>query len=285
MKRATLDYLAASSTEEVLDALADGETSVLAGGQSLVLDITNRDAQPRRVVDINRVAEFDLLAQVDGTLRVAPLVRHRTFESDAVGGALGDLLRTIVRHIGHPPIRARGTMLGSLAYAHPAAEWPVVATVLGAEFDLAGPDGCRTVPAEQFFTGPFTTVRRPEELLVEVRLPTLPAGTGGGFAEHRLPYGKYAELAAMAAVTVTNGLVSAAAIGLVNAGPCPVRARAAEKALLGAEFCDAAITAAAEAAANIDANLRGHPAADRPRRRRAVQVLTRRALTQARERM
>ncbi len=285
MGRAAWDYIAAGDAGEVLAALADGDTAVLAGGQSLILDLTYRDVRPRRLVDINRVEAFDLLAEADGMLRVAPLVRHRAFESDAVGGALGDLLRTIVRHIGHPPIRARGTMLGSLAYAHPAAEWPVVATALGAQFDLAGLDGRRTVPAEHFFTGPFTTVRRPEELLVEVRLPTLPPGTGGGFAEHRRPYGKFAETAVMAAVTVTNGLISAAVIGLVNAGPRPVRARAAEKALLGAEFCDAAITEAAQAAADFDADLRGHPENERLRRRGAVRVLTRRALTQAREGM
>ncbi|AGL18988.1 xanthine dehydrogenase family protein subunit M [Actinoplanes sp. N902-109] len=279
MKPAPMEYLAARSPDDVLDALADGDTAVLAGGQSLVLDVVSGAARPRRVVDINRVPEFAGLSEDAGVLRVAPLVRHRTFESDAVGGALGDMLRIIVRHIGHPPIRARGTMLGSLAYAHPAAEWPVVATVLGAQFDLAGPGGRRTVAAEQFFTGPFQTLRQPEELLAEVRLPALPAGTGAGFAEHRRSHAKYAEVAAMAAVTVTDGLVSAAVIGLVNVGPCPVRARAAERTLIGREFCDAAITAAAEAAADLDAQ---HPAEGRDQRR-AVRVLTRRALTQARE--
>jgi aerobic carbon-monoxide dehydrogenase medium subunit len=285
MKQAAMEYIAARTHDEVLAALADGETWVLAGGQSLVLDVTNRDVSPRRVVDINRVVEFDALAEVDGMLRVTPLVRHRTFESDAVGGALGDMLRTIVQHIGHPPIRARGTMLGSLAYAHPAAEWPVVATVLDAQFELAGAVGRRTVPAERFFTGPFSTVRRPDELLAEVRLPTLPAGTGAGFAEHRHTNAKFAETAAMAAVTVADGLVTAAAIGLVNVGPCPVRARAAENALIGNAFCDAAINAAAEAAATVDASTPESSGADRRNQRRAVKVLTRRALTQARERM
>ncbi len=283
MKPAALDYVAAVDSEEVLAALADGDAAVLAGGQSLVLDVTHRELRPRRIVDINRVAEFDALAEADGMLRVAPLVRHRTFESQAVGGALGDLLRTVVRHIGHPPIRARGTMLGSLAYAHPAAEWPVLATVVGAQFDLAGPDGRRTVAAQQFFTGAFTTARRPDELLVEVRLPMLPAGTGAGFAEHRPAFMKFADAAAMAAVTVEDGLISRAAVGLVNAGPCPVRARAAEQVLIGAEFSDAVITAAAEAAADFDARLDQQPEVDPRRRRRAFKVLTRRALTQARE--
>jgi carbon-monoxide dehydrogenase medium subunit len=307
MVTAALDYIAARSCGEVLAALADGDTWVLAGGQSLVLDVTNNDARPRRVVDINRVAEFAGLAEVDGMLRVAPLVRHRDFESGVVGGALGDLLRAVVTHIGHPPIRARGTVLGSLAYAHPAAEWPVLATILDAELDLLGPRGCRTLTTAQFFTGQFTTARRPEELLAEVRLSVLPAGTGVGFAEQRRYYAKFAEAAAMAAVTVTDGRVSAARIGLVNAGPCPVRARAAEKALIGTTFSDVAVTAAAEAAATLDAHADRLPGAGRDSRRQAVAtldapadrlpgagrdsrrhvvaLLTRRALTQARERM
>jgi carbon-monoxide dehydrogenase medium subunit len=283
MGSAALQYVAARHADEVLAALADGDTWVLAGGQSLVLDMTDRTSCPSRVVDINRVTAFDVLVETDGMLRVGPLVRHQVFESDAVGGALGDLLRTIVRHIGHPPIRARGTMLGSLAYAHPAAEWPVLATALGAELRLEGPDGCRTVAAERFFTGPFQTLRRHEELLVELRVPALPAGAGTGFAEHRPIHAKFAEAAAMAAVTMTDGLVSAAAIGLVNAGPCPLRARAAEKALIGTTFSDAAITTAAEAAATVDADPRHRPEADRDGHRRAVEKLTRRALTQARE--
>mgnify|MGYP004494588771 CR=1 FL=1 len=280
-----MEYIAAGSPGDVLAALADGDTAVLAGGQSLVLDVANREFRPGRVVDINRVPEFEILAEAGGMLRVGPLVRHRTFETYAAGGALGALLRTIVQHIGHPPIRARGTMTGSLAYAHPAAEWPVVATVLGAEIDLQSRRGRRTVTGEQFFTGPFTTVRRPDELLAEVRLPLLPAGTGAGFAEHRPARAKYAETAAMAAVTLTGGVVTAAAVGLVNAATCPVRARAAEKALLGSRFDDAAIRAAAEAAADLDANLSALPPGERPAKRKSVGVLTRRALTRAREGM
>jgi carbon-monoxide dehydrogenase medium subunit len=186
-------------------------------------------------------------------------------------------MRLVVCNIGHPPIRARGTMLGSLAHANPAAEWPAVAVTAGAELTLTGPAGSRTVPAEGFFTGPFSTVRRPQELLAEVRFPVLPAGTGTGYAEDRRVT-VYPQAAAMTAVTVTDGVVSAVAIGLVNAGPCPVRAHAAENVLMGGTLSDSAIVAAARAAAEVDA-------ADNPRPvRKAFHVLTRRALTQARER-
>ncbi|WP_229075011.1 xanthine dehydrogenase family protein subunit M [Actinoplanes sp. DH11] len=275
-------YLAATELDDVLVALADGETAVLAGGQSLILDLKTKDGLPQRVVDINRVRGLDTLAEVDGHLRVGPLVRHQTFESDVVGGPLGRLLRIVVCHIGHPPIRARGTMLGSFAYAHPAAEWPVVAVTLGAQMVLTSPRGTRTVPAEQFFTGPHTTVRRPDELLTEAWLPVLPARTGVGYAEDRRTT-IYPQAAVMAAVTVTDGLISSAAVGLVNAGPCPTRAREAERLLIGNTFCDAAITAAAEAAAELDARFMAETNGSRPARMRAVRVLARRALSQARE--
>jgi carbon-monoxide dehydrogenase medium subunit len=280
MMPAALDYLAANSVDDVLAALASGDTAVLAGGQSLVPEVTRQETAFRRVVDINPVAALDTLTEADGVLRVGPLVRHRVFESQAVGGPLGRLLRAVVCHIGHPPIRARGTMLGSLAYAHPAAEWPVVAVTLGAEVVLRGSGGCRTLRAADFFVGPFTTARRPEELLIEARLPVLPASTGTGYAEDRRVT-VYPQAAAMAAVTVTDGIVSAAGIGLVNAGPCPVRAGAAERVLIGGAFSDAAINAAAEAAAEVDAA--AHPAVTGRPRGRAVYTLVRRALTQARE--
>ncbi|BBH68571.1 hypothetical protein ACTI_52560 [Actinoplanes sp. OR16] len=270
-----MQYLAARDEGGVLEALADGETSVLAGGQSLIIDLRKKEKCPPRVVDINRVAAFDTLTESDGFLHVGPLIRHRVFESATVAGALGELLRVVVRHIGHPPIRARGTMLGSLAYAHPAAEWPVVAVTLGAELVLAGLRGRRTVPAANFFTGPYSTVRRPDELLVEVRLPVLPPGTGSGYAEDRRTT-IYPQAAAMAAVTVTDGVITAAAVGLVNAGPCPVRSRAAESVLVGGPFSDAAISMAAEAAAEVDVTTGN---------RRAIKVQARRALSQARERL
>jgi carbon-monoxide dehydrogenase medium subunit len=122
-------------------------------------------------------------------------------------------------------------MLGSLAYAHPAAEWPVVAILVGAQLDLIGPDGQRTVAAEHFFTGPFTTARRPEELLAEVRLPVLPPGTGAGFAEHRPADAKFAEVARSGRGDRAGRRGGCRLIGLVNAGPCPIRARAAEAAI------------------------------------------------------
>jgi carbon-monoxide dehydrogenase medium subunit len=281
MKPAPFDYVAARTPGEAVDALASGDTSVLAGGQSLVLEMNYRTARPARVVDINRVDEFARLDVGGAMVRVRPLVRHRAFERPIAAGALGRLLARTVRHIAHPPIRARGTMLGSLAYAHPAAEWPAVAVALDAELDLTGPGGMRTVVADGFFTGPFATLRRPEELLTEARLPMLPAGAGVGFVEHRRTHASFAQLAAIATLTVRDTAVDSVRLALVNAAGRPVRARAAERALIGQPASAAMFADAGHVAAAHDAEPRPQPYADLGYQRHAVAVLVRRALEQA----
>jgi carbon-monoxide dehydrogenase medium subunit len=283
VKPPPFDYVAPTGAGEAVSLLAaaGGEAQVLAGGQSLMLELNFRTRRPAVLVDINRIAGFDRLdASVDG-VRVGPLVRHRAFERPVVDGPLGRLLSRIARHIAHPPIRARGTMLGSLAYAHPAAEWPALAVTLDAELDLLGLDGVRTVPAAEFVTGPFSTVRSPTELLVEARLPALPPEAGVGFVEHRRTQASFAELAAIAVLTVHDGLVTSARLGLVNAADRPVRAYAAERFLVGRPvagfaFADAGQVAAGEDAFPID---RAHASVEY--QRHAIAVLVRRALEEA----
>jgi carbon-monoxide dehydrogenase medium subunit len=277
MKPPLFDYVAPRSAAEAVGVLAagGGDAQVLAGGQSLMLELNFRTRRPSVLVDINRIPGFVGLDASEDRLRVRPLVRHRVFEQPVVHGPLGVLLARIARHIAHPPIRARGTMLGSLAYAHPAAEWPALAVTLDAELDLLGLDGRRTVPARDFFTGPFATVRRPTELLVEARLPVLPADARVGFVEHRRTQASFAELAVIAVLTVDDGHVASVNLGLVNAADRPVRAYAAERYLLGRPFSafgDAGLVAATEDAA---------PTGNVEYQRHAIAVLVKHALEEA----
>jgi carbon-monoxide dehydrogenase medium subunit len=264
MKPAPFEYVAPRTRAEAVDALADGQGTVLAGGQSLVLEMNYRTRRPARLVDINRVDGFAGLSIVDGALRVGPLVRHRAFESGVADGPTGRLLRDVARHIAHPPIRARGTMLGSLAYAHPAAEWPSLAVLLDATLTLNE----RTVAAEDFFTGPFETVRRPEELLLLATLPLLPDGTKVAFIEHRRTHATFAQLAVMVAVEPSG----ARRIALVNAGRVR-RAREAEAAQSVAE-------AGSLAARYAEPRPQEHT--DEAYQRHTIAVLVQRALKEAR---
>ena len=227
MKPAPFDYAAPRTVEAALELL-DDDAKVLAGGQSLVPVMNFRLARPGKLVDINRIAELGQLRKRDGALHIGALTRHATVERSAVVAAGWPLLCQAVRHVGHPQIRARGTLGGSCAHADPTAEMPVALTALDARFHVRSRTGARTVAAADFFVTQLTTVLGADELLVEVEVPPLPDGARTGFAEYAPTHGDWAT--AGAAVVLAPGH---AAIALLGAGPTPVRATEAEAALAG----------------------------------------------------
>lgn len=279
MKPPRFDYAAPKALPEALAALGEG-TSVLAGGQSLVLEMHYRRARPSRIVDINGIGELDHLTDDGDALRVGALARHRAFESPVTTGPLGRLLARIAPNIAHPPIRARGTMLGSLAWANPASEWPALAVALGARMRLASVAGFRSVLAEDFFLGPFTTARRPDELLVEAVLPA-PLGEVG-FAEHRRTHASFAQVAVVTALTVRDGVIADARLALAGMADRPIRARTAEQHLLGREATTEVFQQAGELAA-ADADPVPEPYGSVEHKRRVAAVLVRRTLHEAHE--
>ncbi|WP_062434118.1 FAD binding domain-containing protein [Herbidospora daliensis] len=281
MKPAAFDYLVPQTVAGAVDALAAG-AQVLAGGQSLLLEMHLQRAHPALVADINRVPGLDTLTVVDGTLTVGALVRHKTFESPgAVPGPLGDLFARAVGYIAHPPIRARGTMTGNLAWAHPASEWCALAVALDAVVELRSTRGTREIPAEDYFLGPFQTARDPDELLTAVRYPLLAPDTGVAFTEHRRTGFSFAQVAVGAALTVREGVITGARIGLANCADRPLRAHNAERTLIGSEPSQPVFTAAGEAAAERDAAPVPEPYADVDYRRHVVAVLVARTLREA----
>jgi carbon-monoxide dehydrogenase medium subunit len=281
VKPAAFDYVAPTTVDDAVAALAgtDRRVDVLAGGQSLLLELHYRRRQPDLVVDINRVADLDGLRVRDGDLVVGALARHDTFETPVPDtGPLGRQLAAAASHIAHPPIRALGTMAGSLAWAHPASEWCALAVALDARVELRGHDGTRTVPAADWFLGPHRTARRPHELITAVRLPLLDDGSGIAFLEHRRTHASFAQVAVAVTLTVADDVVTAVRIGLANAAGTPVRAHAAERALLGAPAGPAAFDLAATVASTRDADPLPEPYADVEYRRHVVDVLVGRAL-------
>src|SRR5438552_2528940 len=136
MKPAPFSYHAPKTVDEAVRLLAQvapDDGRVLAGGQSLVPIMAFRLARPAHLVDINGIEALRGLASAAGKLAIGACVRHAAFYPPSAEGPLGKLLSTVVRHIGHHPIRTRGTFCGSLAHADPASEWCLVAVTLGAE--------------------------------------------------------------------------------------------------------------------------------------------------------
>lgn len=240
MKPAPFDYRAPASIDEALPLLGL-DSAVLAGGQSLVPLLNLRLARPELVVDINGIAELDYIRAEDGALRIGAMTRQAVLERSELVRERWPLLGKAVELVGHPQIRTRGTVGGSVAHADPAAELPVALTVLGARYRLRSPRGERVLDGAELFRGPLYTAREPDELLVEIEVPEQPDGAGSGFAEHARTHGDFATAGA-AAVVAPDGH---AAIALLGAGPVPARAEAAERALSdGAEPREAAALAA-----------------------------------------
>jgi CO/xanthine dehydrogenase FAD-binding subunit len=239
VKPAPFEYRAPVSVEEALPLLAL-DVTVLAGGQSLLPLLNLRLARPEIVVDINGIEELDYIRAGSGPLRIGAMTRQVALERSELVHQRWPLLHDAVRLVGHPQIRGRGTVGGSVAHADPAAELPVALTALGARFHLRSPGGARVLGASELFLGPLYTAREPDELLVEIEVPEQPEGAGSGFAEYARTHGDFATAGA-AAVIAPGGH---AGIALLGAGPVPERARAAERALAdGAEPHEAAALA------------------------------------------
>jgi len=235
VKPAPFEYELPDSVEAALRLLGE-DARVIAGGQSLVPLLNFRLARPGRLVDVSRLDELAYLRRSGGTLRIGATTRQATLERSRLVAEHWPLLTQAVALVGHPQIRNRGTVGGSIAHADPAAELPVALSALDARFHCRSLRGERRLEAGELFLGPLTTAIEDDELLVEIEVPPLPAGCGTAFVEHARTHGDFAVAGAAAVVAPGH-----AAIALLGAGPVPVRASAAERALVaGASSRDAA---------------------------------------------
>ena len=282
MKPPKFDYHAPASVDEAVALLQryGGDAKVLAGGQSLMPMLNFRLARPAALVDVNRIAALAYIREDDGTVAFGAMTRQRTIEFSPVVAARLPLLREATRWVGHLPIRSRGTIGGSIAHADPSAEYPAVLTALDGEVVVQGPRGRRTVKAGGLFETYLTTTLAADELVVEVRLPAMPAGAGYAFEEFARRHGDFALVGIAAMIVRAGGRCTAARLATAGAGPVPVRLRAAEEILERDGLGEAAIEAAAARAAELvqpDSDV--HASADY--RRHLTRVLTGRAIKRA----
>jgi carbon-monoxide dehydrogenase medium subunit len=282
MKPAPFEYYRASTLDDAVALLTKhgSDAKALAGGQSLLPLMKLRLARPAALVDLNRLRELAYVRREDGVLAFGALARLSELQSPTVR-SLAPMLAAAARHIGHPAIRHRGTICGSLAHADPAAELPVLALTLGAELRVTGSAGERTIAARDFFVGALTTSLRPGEVLREARFPGLAPGVGWSFMELARRHGDYALVSVAIVLRAdANGRVSEARIALGSVADRPVRCDAAERALVGEAGRRVAFeAAAATAAAPLDppSDVHGSGAY----RRRLAAVLVERALAEA----
>jgi carbon-monoxide dehydrogenase medium subunit len=285
MKPAPFEYYAPTSVEEALAHLAEYgyDAKVLAGGQSLVPMMNFRLVQPSVLVDLNNIPNLAYInPDENGGLRLGAMVRHHQVEIDSLVEKRAPLLHETMPNIAYPQIRNRGTFGGSVSHADPSAELASVSVALGGSFRLRSQSGERWVPADEFFVGLFTTVLEPEELLVEVSLPPLPARSGWSLMEvARRPH-DFALVGVAAVVSLDeNGSCEQARVVFISAGDSPMVAHQAAESLKGQKPTPESIHAATEIATSeeIDPSSDIHATAEF--RRHLAKVLCRRALEQA----
>jgi len=287
MKPPKFRYFAPQSVEEALTLLVEhaAEARVLAGGQSLVPLMNMRLAHPGVLVDINGISELAYVRPWDGGLALGAMTRDATLERDTTAAERLPLLVEAAHCVGHPAIRNRSTVGGSIAHADPAAELPAVMVALDAEFVVRSRSGTRTISARDFFKGYLTTDFKDGEMLTELRIPGLPTRSGSAFVEFTRREGDYALAGVAAVITLDeSGAIANACLGLCSVGPTPVRPKAAEALLRGqrpdAKAWDAAASAVVSVLDNPLSDI--HGSADY--RRHLAGVLTKQALATAAER-
>lgn len=283
MKPAPFELHIPSTVSEAVGLLAShaDEAKVLAGGQSLVPLLALRLTRFEHLVDLNRIEALQGIDREDGWLSIGAMTRQAAVENDPEVAATVPLLHRALPLIGHFQIRNRGTVGGSIVHADPASELPAVALALDAELVATSAAGSRVIAARHFFMGMWTTALAEDELLTAVRLPVWGGRCGFAVEEFARRHGDFAIAGVACGVQVDDkGDIARAAIALFGMGRAPVRAEAAEAALVGeaatATDVQAAAAVAVEATAPADDI---HGTADY--RRRVARHLTARALTNA----
>jgi carbon-monoxide dehydrogenase medium subunit len=277
---AQFDYVRPGSLSEACQALgSDEDAKVLAGGQSLLPLLRLRLAYPSKLVDVGRLPELTGVHDRGDHVFIGALATHDEVLRSGVVNADCPLVAIAAATVADPAIRHRGTFGGSLAHADPAGDLPAVALALDAVFVVRSERGEREIPAAAFFVDYLESSLEQGEILVGVKIPKLGPGWGFHYEKFHRTAQAWAIVGVAAAVKRTNGSIAEARIGLTNMASTPLRARAVESALQGAELGDQVRQACEEAAADTSPTADLHAQPDY--RRHLARVLTHRAVRTA----
>ncbi|MGL4285499.1 MAG: FAD binding domain-containing protein [Phreatobacter sp.] len=253
MKARAFSYVRPKTVAEALSAFAatDGDASYVAGGQSLVPALALRLQAPDRLIDIAHIAALRGVSLTGDRLRIGALTRHAELMTEPLIIRHAPLISEAAPFIAHPAIRNKGTIGGSVALADPASELPAMMLATAAEIEITGPDGVRTVPADDYFQDLYQTALEPGELLTAILVPPVGPGDRWAFDELARRRGDYALVGAGVQATITDDVIAEIRIAFLSVGSTPVRARHAEAVLAGATL-DAQAISRAQAALDAD---------------------------------
>lgn len=276
------DYVAPTTIDEAIQTLVQNadEAKLLAGGHSLLPLMKLRLAAPGLIVDLRKIDGLAYVRDGGDTIAVGPMTTHYMLESSDTVRRRLPLLSMAAGMVGDPQVRNRGTIGGSLAHADPASDLPTIARTLRARIDVQGPNGTRTIDADDFFVDIWTSALEPDEIITEIRFP-VPSGPRAQYYEKfRQRASDWAIVGVAVDLGRDGGAISDASVVLTNVGSTPVRATAVEQALRGAPADPETIRAAAQLASQgLDPSpeLKASP----EYKRHLAQVLTGRAIEAA----
>ena len=283
MYPAAFEYHTPTSVKDALGLLGKlgDDAKILAGGHSLIPMMKLRLAQPKHLVDLRKVPGLAGVKEDKGALAIGAMTTHWQVESSSLVKSKLSVLSEVAGLIGDPAVRNLSTVGGSLAHADPAADWPAIMIALGAEMVCEGAKGRRTVKVDDWFKGLMSTALGDDELLVEVRVPLLAAGTGAAYLKFPHPASRFAVVGVAAAVTLDKqGTCTKVGVGVTGAGTKAVRAKGVEAGCTGKKLDAATIEAAAQKAAegvDVQADLQGSV----EYKSHLCRVFAKRALTEA----
>lgn len=276
------DYTAPETLSEAVKLLSENpEAKILSGGQSLIPLMKFRQASPAFLVDINKIEGLEYIKEEGEWLKIGGLTRESMLETSYLVSSKYPLLADTSKVIADPLVRNLATLGGNLAHADPANDHPATMLAYRAEIIATGPDGERSIPAENFFVSLFESALTHSEVLTEIRIPVPTAKSGGAYFKLERKVGDFATAAVAVQITLAeDGTCSQAGIGLTNVGLTPILASAAEDALRGQMLDDSSINKAAELAAQA-AEPEGDQRGSEEYKRALVKTLTVRALRKA----
>ena len=212
MKAPELSYKLAGSVSEVIELLATygDDARVLAGGQSLMPTLNMRLSKPKLLLDINQLNALKGISFEDGIVRVGALVRHAEIMRSTIISENLPLIAEAMPYVAHVAVRNRGTFGGSIALADPAAELPACVLALEATIVVESVRGRRDIPASDYFKGLFETERRSDELLIEVRIPSIGANGVHVFSELSRRQGDFAIAGVACTAEIQGDTISSA---------------------------------------------------------------------------
>jgi aerobic carbon-monoxide dehydrogenase medium subunit len=284
MLPARFEYHRPETIDEAIGLLKEhgDDAKILAGGMSFIPLMKLRFASPGHVVDVNRIGELNGMSESDGWLRVKSVSRHNEIARSDLIRSRYPAMAAAAPQIADPIVRNLGTIGGSLAHGDPAGDWGSVMLALGSQVVARGSSGERVIPVEELFVSNFATTLEPDEVLTEVRIPMPESRSGGAYLKLERKVGDFATVGVAVQLTLHDGHIKSAGIGLTAVGPTNVKAREAEARLAGSEPTDEVVREAAKLAAQAAepvTDLRG--SADY--KRHMVEVFVRRGVARALE--